>query len=98
MLVRLGGGPGVNTVPRRPPGKAGRGTAAAQKRRLGSVLELAGVHLGPVQGRPPVHRRVWGLRGPQGLGGSLLRDLGVVACCPASIAPVPDRGDEQSQG
>ena len=98
MLVHLGWGLGVNTVPRRPPGKALRGTVAVQKKSLGSVLELAGVHLGPVQGRPPVHRRVWGLRGPQGPGGSLLRDLGVVACCPVSIAPVPDRGDEQSQG
>lgn len=88
----------MNTVPHRPLGKALRGTVAAQERRPGSVLELAGVHLGPVQGRPPVHRRVWGLRGPQGLGGNLLRDLGVVTCCPVSITPVPDRGDEQSQG
>lgn len=40
-----------------------------------SVLELAGEHLGSVEGWAMVHRRVGRLRGPQGLGDSLLGDL-----------------------
>lgn len=63
-----------------------------------SVLELAGVHLGPVQGRPPVHRCVRSLRRPQGLGGGLLRDLGVMRGSPIRIARVPDQGGKESQG
>ena len=85
-------------APRRPLSKPLGETVAAQKWHPGSVLELAGIHLGPVQGRPPVHRRVRGLRGPQGLGDGLLRDLGVVGCFPVSTAHVPDGGDEQSRG
>lgn len=64
----------------------------------GSVLQLAGVRLSPVQRRPPVHGRVRGLRGPQGLGDGLLRDLGVVRRFPVRTAHVPDRGDEAREG
>ena len=64
----------------------------------GSVLELAAIHLGPVQGQPPAHSCIQSLRGPQGLGDSLLCDLGVVRGFPVRTAHVPDRENEESQG